>query len=276
MTVRWHRLGIATTVAALAVVLSSCTSAARRTDDATTVVSSGQERGVPGSAAVAVLPPGSPLPDDATCASRVVTADEIRAGNAPLNQQRGRQKGLAGTYLSRVTGDYVGTTDEILQWAACKWGIDADIVRAQAAKESYWTMANLGDFGTDPAACVPDHPLGADGKGGECPESVGILQVRYAYHGPPAKLDTWPDAARSTAYNADYTYAVWRTCFEGEYTWLNDVEHAGRYAAGDAWGCVGVWFAGRWRTEPAEQYIAAVKDYVQQRIWTTRDFREYR
>ena len=53
-------------------------------------------------------------------------------------------------------------------------------------------------------------------------------------------------------------------------------EHTGTYAAGDLWGCVGVWFSGRWHTEPAEQYIAAVKDYVQQRIWTTRDFREYR
>ena len=47
------------------------------------------------------------------------------------------------------------STDEILQWAACKWGIDEDIVRAQAAKETYWTQDHLGDFGTDPARCVP-------------------------------------------------------------------------------------------------------------------------
>ena len=30
---------------------------------------------------------------------------------------------------ARVTGNFTGTTDMILQWAACKWGIDEDIVR---------------------------------------------------------------------------------------------------------------------------------------------------
>jgi hypothetical protein len=29
-----------------------------------------------------------------------------------------------------VTGDYTGTTDEILQWLSCKWGIDIDMIRA--------------------------------------------------------------------------------------------------------------------------------------------------
>ena len=233
-------------------------------------------RAANGDASAGTLPPGSPLPGDAECAVRVTAAVEVRAKNATFNQTRGRQKGLAGTYLARVTGDFSGATDEILQWAACKWGIAADIVRAQAAKESYWTMSNLGDFGSDAASCPPDHPLGADGTKGQCPESVGILQVRYGYHGPPAGLDTWPEAATSTAYNADYTYAVWRTCFEGEYMWLNDAEHIGTYASGDVWGCLGVWFAGRWRTEPAEQYIAAVQAYVRDRIWTTDSFISYR
>ena len=222
------------------------------------------------------LPPGSLLPGDAQCAATVVPTVEIRPANVTANQRRGTQKGLSGAHLSRVTGDFVGTTDEILQWVACKWGIDADVVRAQAAKESYWLMANLGDYGTDAANCVPRRGLGVDGKKGQCPESAGILQVRYPYHGPPASLATWPEAAESTAYNADYTYAVWRTCYEGGYAWLNDVEHSGTYAAGDLWGCLGVWFSGRWHTEPAEQYIAAVKDYVDQRIWTTRNFVDYR
>ena len=29
---------------------------------------------------------------------------------------------------NQVTGNYTGTTDEILQWVACKWGIDEDVV----------------------------------------------------------------------------------------------------------------------------------------------------
>jgi Immunoglobulin-like domain of bacterial spore germination len=39
---------------------------------------------------------------------------------------------------NRVDGAFSGTTDEIIQRAACKWGIDEDIVRAQIIKESYW------------------------------------------------------------------------------------------------------------------------------------------
>jgi len=65
---------------------------------------------------------------------------------------------------------------------------------------------------------------------------------------------------------------VWRSCFDGSMTWLNSVEHTGTYAAGDAWGCIGVWYSGRWHTPAAEGYITAVKDYLQQRIWETPNF----
>jgi hypothetical protein len=36
------------------------------------------------------------------------------------------------TAVPPAKGDDEGTTDEIIQWAACKWGIDTDVVRAQA------------------------------------------------------------------------------------------------------------------------------------------------
>jgi hypothetical protein len=236
------------------------TSAAGRTATST-LVSSG-----------AVLPPGSRLPDDATCAARVAPAAEIRPSNAAFNATRGKQKGLSGRFLSRVTGDYAGTTDEILQWAACKWGVDPDLVRAQAAKESQWYSSTYGDFATDPAVCPPGHEIGKDGKNGQCPESIGILQVRYQYHGPPAGLATWPEAETSTAYNVDYAYAVWRTCFEGDWLWLNEQDRVGTYGAGDAWGCVGVWFAGRWHTSEAEGYIGAVKANAASKIWRSSSF----
>ena len=224
------------------------------------------------SGAETTLPPGAALPSDLECAGRVVPAAEVRPGNTNFNQTRGRQKNIAEKWLDRVTGDFSGTTDEILQWAACKWGIDVDIVRAQAAKESYWKMTTLGDFGPNQADCPPGHVLGADGQRGKCPESVGILQVRYQYSGPPAGRPTWPEAETSTAYNVDFAYAYWRSCYEGDLTWLNTVERGQDYAAGDAWGCVGAWFSGRWYTQPAKDYIAAVKAYATKRIWTTSSF----
>ena len=97
------------------------------------------------------LPPGSALPDDATCSARVIKTSEIRPQNASQNATKGTNKNLtASTFRGRVDGNYTGTTDEILQWVACKWGIDPDVVRAQAAKESYWTMSTKGDYTTDP------------------------------------------------------------------------------------------------------------------------------
>jgi autotransporter family porin len=111
--------------------------------------------------------------------------------------------------------------------------------------------------------------LGADGQPGLCPESFGILQNRYPY-----EQSGWPGIATSTAFNADLTYAIWRACFEGYEWWLEDVEHGAPYVAGDAWGCFGRWFSGRWHTPAADGYISAVQDYHAQRIWETPNFQE--
>jgi autotransporter family porin len=156
-----------------------------------------------------------------------------------------------------------------LQWAACKWGIDEDLVRAQAAIESWWRQDAKGDWGTDPSRCPPGHGLGVDGRPGQCPESWGLLQSRYPY-----EKSAWPGIADSSAFNADTAYAIWRACYEGYEWWLNDVERGEQYGPGDAWGCIGRWFSGRWHTQAAEGYIERVKGYLDDRIWETPDFQE--
>jgi hypothetical protein len=40
--------------------------------------------------------------------------------------------------LPRVSGAYTGKTDEIFQWAACKWGLPDNLLRAIAVRESTW------------------------------------------------------------------------------------------------------------------------------------------
>ena len=47
-----------------------------------------------------------------------------------------------------VDGRFKGTTDEIIQWAAKKWGFQPDLFRAVARNESYWDMNMLGDRAT--------------------------------------------------------------------------------------------------------------------------------
>jgi hypothetical protein len=207
------------------------------------------------------LAPGQSLPSDTECAGRVTdSGTEVRPGNTPFNQTRGRQQQLPGLW-SRVTGNFTGTTDEIIQWAACKWGIDADVVRAQAVQESSWRMTFLGDFTDDSQWCAPGHALGGDGKPG-CPQSVGIFQVKYRYYS-----DGFPMAANSTAYNLDYALATWRVCFEGQETWLADHPPGSGYKAGDMWGCIGRWYAGDWRSAMALDYIRRVQENYSGRAW---------
>lgn len=208
------------------------------------------------------LPVGAALPGDATCASLVRAKPEIRPDNVTFNHTKATLGPQSDPYYNRVTGNFTGTTDELIQWASCKWGFDEDTIRAQVAKESSWHQNAAGDFTSNASVCVPGRGIGADGRPGQCPESIGLLQLRYQYWGA-----SFPGAITSSAFNLDYALAARRSCFEGRETWLG-----GSYAAGDLWGCMGLWFSGQWHTAEAETYIAAVKDYLARRVWEQPDF----
>lgn len=208
------------------------------------------------------LAPGSSLPSESECAAQVRRSsfeprpDNAAANNTNIFAQGGR---LTGSYLnqygyeSRVTGNFTGTTDEIIQWGACKWGVDEDIVRAQAVQESYWHQSTLGDCG---GTTVPETHGCA---------SVGLLQVKGADI-PPTHPGTWPFAFQSTAFNVDYMLGVLRACYEGKETWL-----ANGYQAGDIWGCVGRWFSGDWYIN-SRQYISSVQAIKAQKTWLSPGF----
>ena len=225
------------------------------------------------------LPPGAKLPTGTQCAAwvRARPAAENKGMNRRYNHTDGQYVGrqfFAGDkpqadrlLVPRINGHFTGTTKEILRWAACKWGIDQNLVFAQAAVESWWRQTTKGDW--ESSGCPPGHGPGVDGQKGLCPQSWGILQNRYPY-----EKSSWPGIARSTAMNADTAYAIWRSCYDGYETWLNTVPHVGKYHAGDTWGCVGRWFAGRWHTAPAQGYIAKVRSYLNEKIWTKPDFQE--
>jgi hypothetical protein len=217
------------------------------------------------------LPPRSALPDDATCARAVAATPEPVPANAGPDRVRGDQR-LPPTFFppgsgdtrgqrllaARVSGNYVGTTAQILQWVACKWGIDERYVRAQAEVESSLHQDTLGDWTTDAPQCAPGHGLGADGRPGECPGSFGILQVRYRFF-PGA----FPSAIASTAFNVDTAYAVWRACYDGYEHWLADTAPPGTtYGPGHAWACIGRWFSGEWMDAGAREYIGCVSALV--------------
>jgi autotransporter family porin len=171
----------------------------------------------------------------------------------------------ADTFRRQITGNFTGTTDEIIQWVACKWGIDENIVRAEAITESYWHQSQQGDYTNNRADCPPGI---WDGNG--CYQSYGLLQLKYSVF-PSA----WPMSRDDTAFNAEYVYAVIRTCYEGWTTYLDDFPPVAGYSpyhAGDIWGCLGRWYSGRWYSQGAIEYINMVKSELINRVWLQPGF----
>jgi hypothetical protein len=212
----------------------------------------------------ATLALGVPLPSGSDCARRVRKAAEIRPANTAKNKATVTPPALGGPAIfQRVDGNFAGTTDEIMQWAACKWGVDEDIVRGIAADESWWNDSQIGDLTSNSSVCAYGHPIGADGKAGQCPQSLGLTQLKWQFH-----QAAYPQSAQSNAYQLDYSFAVMRSCYEGNETWLSS---AG-YSAGDIWGCVGLWNSGSWHTARGESYVGRVKGFITERVWEQERF----
>jgi hypothetical protein len=144
-----------------------------------------------------------------------------------------------------VTGRFTGTTDEIIRWAGCKWGVDENVLRAVAVQESYWRQATVGDGGG----------------------SFGLMQVKDHYSDGTLDLGGYPWTQRATGLNVDL-YAAWiRACLAGDFydggTWL----YGGKRVQGDLWGCVGAWYSGDWYSSGAIDYVTQVRRYLATRAW---------
>src|SRR5215217_1955800 len=204
------------------------------------------------SAKATTRPVGSPALADAAAARRVDRSGwEPRRANRAANrtvptrrQLRNFRQRSSMTYKRRVTGRFHGTTDEIIQWAAHKHGVDEDVMRAVAVVESWWRMSTVGDNG----------------------DSFGLYQLRRPWHCCVAL------AKGSTAFNADYYGAIIRAYYDGREIWLRHDRGSARYSAGDLWGSVGAWYAGQWHTAAAERYVTKVKAVLADRVWRSRHF----
>ena len=206
-------------------------------------------------------PAGSPALSDAEAASHVRPVAEIRSRTNDIPNHRVPTSSELSTfyaaqakldawnvnpYAQQVTGNFTGTTDEIIQWAAWKWGIDEDLIRAQATTESWWKQDGVHQDGSY--------------------YSYGIMQVLNKYAG------TDPLAKNSTAFNVDFYAATFRFVYDGLNKWFMDVPHGQNYVAGDQWGSVGAWYAGAWWTDAAVWYINIVKSDLSNRNFEKSNF----
>ncbi len=211
--------------------------------------------------------PGARPLSDGEAAGRVRDAPEDRPGNARFNRYRPSRSELAAFRSARytagvaagqlgseviptvrhVTGAFSGTTDEILQWAAHKWGIPEDVVRAAAMEESGWKQTQQGD------------------ERNGVMESRGIMQVKWRAEGT-LHPGTEPLRQRSTAFNVDYWAANVRFYYDGAAR--SFFAPGERYEAGRGWASVAAWFLPTpWQNPDAQAYAGRVAGRLEEAAW---------
>jgi hypothetical protein len=166
---------------------------------------------------------------------------EIRWDNWTQNQTLGRHtnpnnfNGFAGWrwYYDQIDGNCVGTTEQILEWAAKKWGFDQlgypDLAKAIGVIETWWHMSHIGPYG-----------------------EVGILQVHPVWPG-------YGPASWSTGYAADYAMAVIRSHYDGA-SWLGGATKGDLRGSVAAWNCGCAYNGWNW-------YANGVFNYINTRPW---------
>lgn len=167
------------------------------------------------------------------------------------------------------------STDDLIQWAAHKWGIPENWLRAEYVHESYWSQFVLGDDTPVPASWYGRYPSQSRvARSRGVYQSLGITQVRWA---PDGSLHPGTEPLRwlSTAFNIDYQAATLRFFYDNpertRSAW-NDPS----YRPCQAWASVGAWYSPYpWANAGQQTYASAVRQVLSDRTWTSSSFQEW-
>lgn len=164
------------------------------------------------------------------------------------------------------------STDDLIQWAAHKWGIPEDWLRAEYIRESYWNQYMLGDATSVSAARIKLYPPQSRiGHSNRVYQSLGITQVQFAPFGT-LHPGTEPLRWLSTAFNIDYQAATLRFYYDnpqGSRSAWNDSS----YTPCQAWRSLGGWYSPfPWGNAPQARYVSQVQHILATRGWEASDF----
>lgn len=204
-----------------------------------------------------IKPPGTPFPTNAQCLAQIHRSTwEPRHDNDTANHAQTTNT-LANfgqftaawnvNYKPRIAGNFSGTTDEIIQYEACRWNWSDEWVRAEAVVESTWHQSTVGDLNNS--------------KG-----SYGLLQIKVDFHPnvnnrcKTCAGTSWPNSQNSTSWNVDQQIAELRGCYDGQEPYLGNT-------TGDLDGCLGQWYSGSWHDSGAQTYIGWVHNAFNAKAW---------
>lgn len=229
----------------------------------------------------------TPLSDSAAAAD-VIPTPEVHAVNnvpnhsVPTSAQLqsfhstidawGRPITAVNPYFKYVTGNFTGTTDEIIQWGAWKWGIPEDWLRAEYSQESMWKQAALGDKKAVVASDYALYPPQARIPNTlDVYQSMGLTQVKWTPNGSVG-AGTEPMRWTSTAFNVDYQLASIRYLFDNPHG-LAAANETSNYFSGNGWDSLGGWFQYYpWVSSGQMNYINAVQGRLAVRTWAQPGF----
>jgi hypothetical protein len=213
-------------------------------------------------AAACVARSGENRPQNAQQNAKAPTGPELKAfrtardsaGRTPAEYNRnfGDVTGAAARYGLR-------STDDLIEWAAYKWGVPEDLVRGQMVMESGWSMLQKGDRRDWATPVAGLYPAPAVVDADSVWESLGIAQIRWR-HTVPWNPGVEPLRWQSTAFAVDYSQALIRYYFDGYCDWCG----AG-YAAGNADGAYRTYVSGSWNE--GQWYADGVRRNAASRSW---------
>jgi hypothetical protein len=164
------------------------------------------------------------------------------------------------------------STDDLIQWAAHKWGIPENWLRAEYISESYWNQFNLGDDTSVSSRWYRLYPYQSRIAGTtNVYQSLGIAQVKWAPDGSVG-AGTEPLRWESTAFNLDEHAATVRFYY--------DNPSGARSSWGDAtytpcqkWRSIGGWYEPYpWANVGQANYIRSVQGHLARHEWTSPSF----
>jgi hypothetical protein len=174
-------------------------------------------------------------------------------------------------YVDGHDGMHDPSTDELIQWAAHKWAIPENWLRAEYVTESYWNSFMLGDVETVSAAAYSQYPTQARRGGSSVYQSMGITQVRWI-PGGALHPGTEPLRWESTAFNIDYQAATIRFYYDDPDRSRSSWGDAS-YAPCEKWNSIGGWYDPYpWNNTGQAHYVAAVQQNLNAQTWRSDSF----